>query len=164
MAFFDLRISDELSFRVGRFTPQFGAFPIRHDPANHRTSDKPLPYDMGRMLRTTDWNMGILPSPWVDNGVELSGAHFFSDAVQIDYAAYAVGGPRAANNPIDFEYKAVALGESYYLDKQLAADARRTRRGRRRPGLDHDHRRDLGDGRDLRPREQAAFPDRSASI
>src|SRR5262252_11016034 len=41
MAFFDLRLADELNFRVGRFTPQFGSFPIRHDPANHRTADKP---------------------------------------------------------------------------------------------------------------------------
>jgi len=116
MAFFDLRVSDELSFRVGRFTPQFGAFPVRHDPANHRTSDKPLPYDMGRMLRTDDWNMGILPSPWVDNGIELSGTHFFSDAIQLGYAAYAVGGPRAASDPIDFAYKLSRSGETYYLD------------------------------------------------
>jgi hypothetical protein len=116
MAFFDLRIADELSFRVGRFTPQFGAFPIRHDPANHRTSDKPLPYDMGRMLRLTDWNMGVLPSPWVDNGVEVSGAHFFSEAVQLDYAAYAIGGPRAANDAADFDYKLSRSGELYYVD------------------------------------------------
>jgi hypothetical protein len=115
-AFFDLRVADELSFRVGRFTPQFGAFPVRHDPANHRTSDKPLPYDMGRMLRTTDWNMGILPSPWVDNGVELSGTHFFSEAVQFDYAAYAVAGPRSANDAVDFDYKLSRSGESYYVD------------------------------------------------
>jgi hypothetical protein len=116
MAFFDLRIADELSFRVGRFTPQFGAFPIRHDPANHRTSDKPLPYDMGRMLRLTDWNMGVLPSPWVDNGVELSGSHFFSESVQLDYAAYAIGGPRAANEAADFDYKLSRSGELYYVD------------------------------------------------
>lgn len=116
MAFFDLRVADELNVRVGRFTPQLGAFPIRHDPANHRTSDKPLPYDMGRMLRTTDWNMGILPSPWVDNGVELSGTHFFSDTLQLDYAAYAVAGPRSANDPIDFEYKLSRSGEAYYVD------------------------------------------------
>jgi hypothetical protein len=116
MAFFDLRVADELSFRVGRFTPQFGAFPIRHDPANHRTSDKPLPYDMGRMLRLTDWNMSILPSPWVDNGLEISGAHFFSEAVQLDYAAYAIGGPRAANEAADFDYKLSRSGELYYVD------------------------------------------------
>ena len=116
MAFFDLRLADELNFRVGRFTPQFGAFPIRHDPANHRTSDKPLPYDMGRMLRMTEWNLGVLPSPWVDNGVELSGAHFFSPTVQLDYAAYAIGGPRAANDATDFEYKLSRSGEAYYVD------------------------------------------------
>lgn len=116
MAFFDLRVADELSFRVGRFTPQFGAFPVRHDPANHRTSDKPLPYDMGRMLRTNEWNIGILPSPWVDNGIELSGAHFFSDAVQLDYAAYAVAGPRAASDAVDFAYKLSRSGEAYYVD------------------------------------------------
>ena len=116
MAFFDLRVADELNFRVGRFTPQFGSFPIRHDPANHRTSDKPLPYDMGRMLRLTEWNMGILPSPWVDNGVELSGAHYFTDDVRLDYAAYAVGGPRAGNDAADFDYKLSRSGEAYYVD------------------------------------------------
>lgn len=116
MAYFDLRIADELSFRVGRFTPQLGGFPIRHDPANHRTSDKPLLYDMGRMLRINEWNMGILPSPWVDNGVELSGTHFFSQAVQLDYAAYAIAGPRAANDATDFEYKLSRSGEAYYVD------------------------------------------------
>jgi len=116
MAFFDLRVADEISFRVGRFTPQFGSFPIRHDPANHRTSDKPLPYDMGRMLRLNEWNMGILPSPWVDNGVELSGAHFFSQAVQLDYAAYAVGGPRGSADATDFDYKLSRSGEAYYTD------------------------------------------------
>jgi hypothetical protein len=116
MAYFDLRIADELSFRVGRFTPQFGAFPVRHDPANHRTSDKPLPYDMGRMLRITEWNMGILPSPWVDNGVEISGTHFFTPTVQLDYAVYAIGGPRAANDATDFEYKLSRSGEAYYVD------------------------------------------------
>jgi hypothetical protein len=116
MAFFDMRIADELSFRVGRFTPQFGAFPIRHDPANHRTSDKPLPYDMGRMLRIGDWNVGILPSPWVDNGVELSGSHFFSESIQLDYAAYAIGGPRGASEAADFDYKLSRSGELYYVD------------------------------------------------
>ena len=116
MAFFDLRVADELNFRVGRFTPQFGSFPIRHDPANHRTADKPLPYDMGRMLRFSEWNMGILPSPWVDNGVELSGAHYFTDDVRLDYAAYAVAGPRSGNDAADFDYKLSRSGDAYYVD------------------------------------------------
>jgi hypothetical protein len=116
MAFFDLRVADELSFRVGRFTPQFGLFPVRSDPANHRTSDKPLPYDMGRMLRLGEWNLGILPSPWVDNGVEVSGAHFFSPQVQLDYAGYAIGGPRGASDATDFDYKLSRDGDNYYVD------------------------------------------------
>jgi hypothetical protein len=71
---------------------------------------------MGRMLRLNEWNMGILPSPWVDNGAELSGSHFFSDTFQLDYAAYAVGGPRAANDAADFDYKLSRSGEAYYVD------------------------------------------------
>jgi hypothetical protein len=116
MAFFDLRVADELNFRVGRFTPAFGEFPLRHDPANHRTSDKPLPYDMGRMLRMDDFNMSVLPAPWVDNGIEVNGTHFFGDAVQVDYAAYAVGGPRGAADSLDFDYKQSRSPESYYVD------------------------------------------------
>jgi hypothetical protein len=73
MAYIDLTIVDEARFRVGRFSPSFGDFQLRHDPANHRTVDKPLPYDMGRMVRLREWNEGIMPAPYVDNGVEFGG-------------------------------------------------------------------------------------------
>jgi hypothetical protein len=115
-AYFDLRVADELNFRVGRFTPSFGDFPVRHDPANHRTNDKPLPYDMGRMLRIRDWNMSILPAPWVDNGLEINGAHFFGELSQIDYAIYAVGGPRAAADAVDFDFIQSRTPALYYID------------------------------------------------
>jgi hypothetical protein len=116
MAFFDLRARDELNLRVGRFTPAFGEFPLRHDPANHRTSDKPLPYDMGRMLRLREWNMSVLPAPWVDNGIELDGTHFFGEHLQVDYALYAVGGPKAGADATDFDYRLSRTPESYYVD------------------------------------------------
>ncbi|MBZ0231550.1 MAG: hypothetical protein K8M05_04310, partial [Deltaproteobacteria bacterium] len=116
MAFFDLRVADQLNIRVGRFSPAFGEFPLRHDPANHRTSDKPLPYDMGRMLRMTEWNQGVLPAPWVENGIEINGTQFAGNHVQIDYAAYAIGGPRAGADPLDFDFRASRSGESYYID------------------------------------------------
>lgn len=130
-AYFDLRAADELNFRVGRFTPAFGDFPVRYDPANHRTSDKPLIYDMGRMLRITEWNEGILPAPWVDNGLEINGTHFFGTHLQTDYAVYAIGGPRGDTNPTDFDFKLSRDGNSYYIDNnsrpviggQLAASA-----------------------------------------
>ncbi len=116
MAFFDARVADELNFRVGRFTPSFGNFPLRHDPANHRTSDKPLPYDMGRMLRIDDWNMSVLPAPWVDNGIEIGGTHFYGDASRFDYAVYAVGGPKGSEDAADFDYKQSRSRERYYVD------------------------------------------------
>jgi hypothetical protein len=115
MAFFDLRVADELNVRVGRFTPSFGNFPMRHDPANHRTSDKPLPYDMGRMLRLREWNMGVLPAPWVDNGIEVGGT-FFGDSGQLDYALYAIGGPKAGADAVDFDFIQSRTPDRYYLD------------------------------------------------
>ncbi len=115
MAYFDLRAADELAVRVGRFSPAFGSFPLRHDPANHATSDKPLMYDMGRMVRFRDWNEGILPAPWVDNGVEVNGSHFFGSA-QLDYAAYAISGPKGDADGVDFDFKQSRSGERYYVD------------------------------------------------
>jgi len=115
LAFVDLRAADELHLRVGRMTPAFGAFPLRHDPANHRTSDKPLPYDMGRMVRRDAWNEGILPAPWVDNGVELGGTHFFEHG-QLDYAIYAMSGPKGNADAADFDFTQSRSGEQYYVD------------------------------------------------
>ena len=116
MALLDVRVADPLTIRLGRFTPAFGAFPLRHDPANHRTSDKPLPYDMGRMVRYREWNHGVLPAPWVDNGVELAGAVALGARVHLDYAAYAIGGPRGDAAAADFDYKLSRTPERYYVD------------------------------------------------
>jgi hypothetical protein len=114
MAFADLRVADELNFRVGRFNPAFGDFPLRHDPANHRTADKPLPYDMGRMLRLREFNLGVLPTPYVDQGVEVDGTHWFGSVAQLDYAVYAVGGLRANQDDIDLDW--MQSRSVYYID------------------------------------------------
>jgi hypothetical protein len=114
-AYIDLRAADELRVRVGRLTPEFGSFPQRGDPANHRTNDKPLPYDMGRMLHHTDWNEGILPAPWVDNGVELLGTRFV-DGGRIDYAAYLVSGPKGDADAADLDFVASRDPRRYYVD------------------------------------------------
>ncbi len=117
MAFFDIKVADQLNFRIGRFTPQFGNFPARHDPANHRTSDKPLPYDMGRMLRLREWNMSILPAPWVDNGIEIGGTQFFADeTARLDYAVYAIGGPKGNQDAVDFDFIQSRSRDRYYVD------------------------------------------------
>ncbi len=116
MAYLDYRVADELNIRVGRFSPSFGAFNIRHDPANHRTSDKPLPYDMGRMLRLRDWNLGVLPSPFPDNGAEISGTHWFGNRAQIDYAGYAISGFKGDYNGTDLDFVQSRSGSYYYTD------------------------------------------------
>ena len=43
------------------------------------------------------------------------GVAFFG-ASQLDYAAYAIGGPRGAADAADFDYKLSRSGEAYYVD------------------------------------------------
>ena len=114
MAYMDVRVNDSLTIRAGRFTPSFGDFPDRHDPANHRTSDKPLPYDMGRMLRLREWNNSVLPAPYVDNGVELRGTFALGEHVDLDYAAYAVGGLRGPSDAMDVDFIASRSPNAHY--------------------------------------------------
>lgn len=115
MMYFDVRVADELNFRIGRFSPSFGAFNLRHDPANHRLSDKPLPYDMGRMLRMRQWNMSVLPSPFPDNGLEINGTHT-GESVQLDYAVYGVTGFKADLQPTDINFQLSRRPDAYYTD------------------------------------------------
>jgi hypothetical protein len=116
MAFVDLRVADQLNFRIGRINPSFGDFPLRHDPANHRSNDKPLPYDMGRMLHRVDWNNSVMPAPYVDNGLEVNGTQWFGSSVQLDYAAYAVSGFKGNNDGYDFDFIQSRSGSLYYVD------------------------------------------------
>lgn len=115
MGMVELRANAAFRVRVGRMTPSFGSFPARHDPANHLTSDKPLPYDMGRMLQRTQWNEGILPAPWVDNGIEVAGTHFWNGG-QIDYALWVVSGPKGSPDAADFDFALSRAPEQYYVD------------------------------------------------
>jgi hypothetical protein len=118
MAYFDLRVADELNFRVGRFSPSFGSFNLRHDPANQKLSDKPLPYDMGRMLRNTAWGYRVLPSPFPDNGAEIDGTHWFGKSAELDYAVYGVGGFRSTDQyPLDINFPlSHAYPYAFYVD------------------------------------------------
>jgi hypothetical protein len=70
---------------------------------------------MGRMLRREDWNEGVLPAPWVDNGVELGGTYMHQRG-QLDYAAYIMAGPRGDGDAADFDFRQSRSGETYYVD------------------------------------------------
>lgn len=112
----DIRPVEQLRIRAGKFVPAFGEFPDRHDPANHITSDKPLPYDMGRMLRLREWNMSVLPAPYVDNGLQLSWHDNIGDNFEYDIHAYVIGGLRANSGATDVDFIQSRSGELYYVD------------------------------------------------
>lgn len=116
MAYLDFWLLDELSLRVGRMNPRFGDFPLRHDPANHRANSKPLPYDMGRMLRRVEWNNSILPIPYADNGVEVYGTFWLGDAVALDYAAHAMSGLKGGIGSSDIDFVLSRSPALYYTD------------------------------------------------
>lgn len=117
MAYVDYRVHDALTLRAGRFSPTFGEFGLRHDPGNHRLSDKPLPYDMGRMLRFFDFGRSVLPAPYVENGLEIYGHQFLGSRVQLDYAAHVVAGLRALeSNPADVDFAASRSSSGFMVD------------------------------------------------
>ena len=71
---------------------------------------------MGRMLRMRDWNLGVLPSPFPDNGVEVDGSHWFGDKLEVEYAAYAVSGFKGDTSALDLDFVQSHSGSLYYVD------------------------------------------------
>jgi hypothetical protein len=71
-----------------------------------------------------EYNLGVLPSPYVDQGVEIGGTHWFGEVLQLDYAVYAVGGLRAGGDDADVDW--IASRSAYYVDNnsEPAAGAR----------------------------------------
>jgi hypothetical protein len=69
---------------------------------------------MGRMLRMRDWNLGVLPSPFPDQGLEIDGTHWFGDRVQLDYATYAVAGFKGDTTSTDLDF--TRSRAPYYVD------------------------------------------------
>jgi len=56
------------------------------------------------MLRLREWGMSVLPAPYVDNGVEIDGTHWFGDDLQLGYAVYAVAGLKGSVDGTDVDY------------------------------------------------------------
>lgn len=102
-AHMDWTPDEAFNVRLGRFPVPFGEFYLRHDPANHRSASKPLPYEMGRMLRRDEFNLTILPEPYPDNGIELYGT-FRGSVAELAWSLYAVAGLKgnAATGDLDF--------------------------------------------------------------
>nr|MBK7069814.1 hypothetical protein [Deltaproteobacteria bacterium] len=121
MAAVDFRLADEFNIRVGRFSPTFGEFGLRHDPGNHRLSDKPLPYDMGRMLRLNIFGDSVLPSPYVDNGIELSAPTLRPKPAVRLRRPRRRRAARQHRHPYDVDFHRVALRRALLHRQQLPA-------------------------------------------
>jgi hypothetical protein len=105
-AYAELRWTPQLNLEAGRINVPFGDFVQRHDPASDAFLSKPLPYAMGHMLRyqVDRFNLGVIPMPYVDNGVSAFGDVWIRDALQIWYALYAVNG-FTSGTARDFTFK-----------------------------------------------------------
>jgi hypothetical protein len=66
----EYRPNDWLSLKGGRLNLPVGAFNQRHDYNLRRTVSKPLTRAMGNMVRGLNFNQGVLPAPYSDNGVQ----------------------------------------------------------------------------------------------
>jgi hypothetical protein len=102
-AYGEVQWKDQLNVRVGRINVPFGEFTVRHDPSNFVAPSKPLPYAMGDMLYygPQSFNLGIVPAPYVDNGLEAFGTFAIGASTQLDWSAYLVKG-LAGRNDLDF--------------------------------------------------------------
>lgn len=100
-AYGEYKHSDPLNFRAGRFNVPFGAFNQRHDQPTIESSSKPLPYIMGMMDRQNVFNLGIVPAPWSDNGVDIFGS-LFVGTFKVGYSLYATKGLEGASPDVNF--------------------------------------------------------------
>jgi hypothetical protein len=101
--------SDRLVVAAGRVAVPFGEASQRIDPSSYRGATKPLIFDMGRMpfYDAALLNDGVLPLPYLDTGVVLSGNLWPTPVTQLGWSAYAIGGLRGEN---DAELRPSQLG------------------------------------------------------
>ena len=63
-----------LALDAGRLVVPFGAYSAQVNPGVYRTVSKPLIYNMGQRARDGDLGDSVLPMPYSDQGVNLSGS------------------------------------------------------------------------------------------
>jgi hypothetical protein len=105
-AYAELRYLPQVNLEVGRINVPFGDYYLRHDPSSDAFQSRPLPYAMGHMLRyqADQFNLGVLPMPYVDHGASVFGDVWIRDRLQVWYTLYGVNGFRSGTSR-DFTFK-----------------------------------------------------------
>jgi len=88
--------------RAGRLNVNAGSLNSRHDFNTRTTISKPLTRIMGNMVRQTEFNNGVLPAPYVDNGLNVNFDFEFGPmSLRVD--GFALTGFKGVNDDIDFD-------------------------------------------------------------
>ena len=102
-AYFDWEMNPGWSLRAGRIPVPFGGFSRRTSPSHVESATKPLAYIMGGMVREEQFNMGIVPAPFIDNGASLTGTMWVNSSSKVTLEMAVVRGLKGFSPDIDFE-------------------------------------------------------------
>lgn len=100
----DWRPVSVFHLRAGRMPIAAGSFNERHDFNTRRTISKPLTRIMGNMVRGEQFNLGVMPAPYVDNALN-TGLDFDFGAAGLSLDTFVMAGLKGSSlgNDIDFE-------------------------------------------------------------
>ena len=102
-AYADWEMSSTWSFRAGRIPVPFGGFSRRTNPSHVESATKPLAYIMGGMVRQDNYNMGIVPAPFIDNGAAVTGTFWVTRDTKLSLETALVRGLKGLSPDIDYE-------------------------------------------------------------
>lgn len=103
-AYADWQADSTWSFRAGRIPVPFGGFTRRTSPAHVESATKPLAYIMGGMARQDNFNLGIVPAPFIDNGAAVTGAFWVTTSAKLTLETALVRGLKGISPDIDFDF------------------------------------------------------------
>ncbi len=90
-----------MQVKAGRMAVNAGSYNSRHGFGVRRTISKPLVRSMGNMVRQTEFNHGVLPAPYVDNGASIQFS-YNSALIGVQTEWFLLTGLKGTGNDIDF--------------------------------------------------------------
>lgn len=102
-AYFDWEMTPTWSLRAGRIPVPFGGLSRRTDASHVESATKPLPYMMGGMPYEANYNLGIVPAPFIDNGAAVTGTFWVTKNSKVTVETALVRGLKGTSPDLDFE-------------------------------------------------------------